>query len=893
MIHFLYTLIIYPIRQIIELCYYIIQWIIENQGIAIIGISVSVSVLTLPLYLIADKIQHKEREVQNKLKPKIDRIKAVFKGDESYMLLSVLYRQNGYHPIYALRNSLGFLIQIPFFIAAYSFLADLDSLKGTPFLFIQNLAEPDRLLSMGSFSFNLLPLLMTAINCISSLVYTKDFSTREKVQLYVIAFLFLILLYNSPSGMVLYWTMNNVFSLIKNILQRTPSKRKIIFSFLVIILLVFESYLIFLHNGKPITRLFIGTFFALLIIIILSLFILLKRMSNSVIRRVFPKNVYFLSLIILFLHIGIVIPGALIVSSVKEFSFIEQYNTPFPFIFNTALQTMGFTLFWPICLYFLMPNRGKYFSTIFAVLLFLSCLINTFLVPEKFGFLTTTMLFSEPSQYPGYNQMVVRNVILQILVIIFVLFCFRLNKLKIIGALQIVTIISLSLYGIVNLYSIHNNFLQYKEERASAYSSSSLIEPVYKLSKYGKNIVLIMIDNVVSGFIPYIFNENPELKDIFSGWKYYPNTVSFANHTLAGALPIYGGYEYTPKNINLNDKKPLLEKQTEAYLLLPKIFLTEGYNVTITDPPFDNYLETNLGIYRDYPEIHAENLIGKYTSLWLDKHPEITGLSIPDILKRNLLYFSFFKCSPIYLRMYIYNRGYWLAVKRFQNESGLTTDGIDFYILLDYLVDLTGIEQSEKNTFSKIYEPLPHQNFFLQYPDYKLSSVVTDYGPSPLAKEAYYHVDTVSFILLGKWISFLKEKNIYDNTRIIIVSDHARGSSTKLNYVTLPTGGTSQTFNPVLMVKDFNSNGEFETDNTFMTNGDVPLLLLKDIVNEPVNPFTGNKLAADKENGALITTIGALSSRVHTKYQYKIGSDQWLHVKDNIFDVRNWSKVNP
>ena len=78
---------------------------------------------------------------------------------------------------------------------------------------------PDALLTIGGLSINLLPVLMTVINIISSSIYTKGAPLKEKVQLYGMALLFLVLLYDSPSGLVLYWTANNTFSLIKNIIQ--------------------------------------------------------------------------------------------------------------------------------------------------------------------------------------------------------------------------------------------------------------------------------------------------------------------------------------------------------------------------------------------------------------------------------------------------------------------------------------------------------------------------------------------------------------------------------------------------------------------------------------------------------------------------------------------------
>jgi membrane protein insertase Oxa1/YidC/SpoIIIJ len=70
---------------------------------------------------------------------------------------------------------------------------------------------------------------MTAINIIAGAVYTRGFPLKDKIQLYGMALIFLVLLYNSPAGLVLYWTMNNIFSLLKNIYFKIKSPKKILF----------------------------------------------------------------------------------------------------------------------------------------------------------------------------------------------------------------------------------------------------------------------------------------------------------------------------------------------------------------------------------------------------------------------------------------------------------------------------------------------------------------------------------------------------------------------------------------------------------------------------------------------------------------------------------------
>ena len=161
---------------------------------AICGVSVCVNILALPLYNIAESIQEKERQINKKMEPRIKRIKKGFKGDEQFMILSEYYRQNNYHPLYALRGSLSILIEIPFFIAAYNYLSSSEILKEASFWIFSNLGEADRMFSitLGSLVIpvNILPILMTAINFVSGYIYTKNATTRDKIQLYALGLVF-------------------------------------------------------------------------------------------------------------------------------------------------------------------------------------------------------------------------------------------------------------------------------------------------------------------------------------------------------------------------------------------------------------------------------------------------------------------------------------------------------------------------------------------------------------------------------------------------------------------------------------------------------------------------------------------------------------------------------
>ncbi len=207
----LYTFFIQPLESLMAWLYASFYDLTGNYGVSIILLSLAVNAILLPLYAIADRLKDNEKQEKEKMAAELENI-SNYSGAEKYYYTREIYRRHGYHPLKSLRVALGFLIQVPFFIAAYLFLGHYENFSGVGFLFIKDLSRPDALLK----GINILPFVMTGINLISAFVFTRGTDKSEKVQLYALSALFLGLLYNSPAALVLYWTMNNVFSLGKS-----------------------------------------------------------------------------------------------------------------------------------------------------------------------------------------------------------------------------------------------------------------------------------------------------------------------------------------------------------------------------------------------------------------------------------------------------------------------------------------------------------------------------------------------------------------------------------------------------------------------------------------------------------------------------------------------------
>jgi len=324
------------------------------------------------------------------------------------------------------------------------------------------------------------------------------------------------------------------------------------------------------------------------------------------------------------------------------------------------------------------------------------------------------------------------------------------------------------------------------------------------------------------------------------------------------------------------------EKHNEALLMMPRIFLNENYNVTAIDPSLANYSHIpDLSIFSPYPDISANNINGNYTGIWLRSHPDIKLISVSELLNELLIRFSFFKIVPPPLRVFIYDNSEWLKPDGIISNNHFSQDLLDRYTTLDFLPLLTEISDNSINTYTAICNDLAHDYAILQYPDYVPAVEITEHGNGPFAGDNSYHVNIASLILVGKWLKFLQEQEVYDNTRIIIASDHGKNiASNFTGNMQLSNGHWLAAYNALLLVKDFNTHGNLVTDTAFMTNADVPSIAMENLIDNPINPFTGNSIKTNKENGVFMATTSVLD--------FEIPNDHWLYVKDNIFDPENW-----
>lgn len=893
----LYFLTIRPLEILFETVFFIVYRWVGKPFATLFALSLIVNILVFPLYKRADKLQSEQREREKAMESRISHIKKTFKGDEKVMMLQAYYRICDYKPVYALRGVSSLFLQIPFFIAAFRFLSGVTVLKGTPSIllsFIHNpygpvylindLGSPDGVLKLFGHSINILPILMTLINIVSGTIYSKGHLRKEKIQLYVTALVFLVLLYNSPAGLVIYWTFNNLFSLLKNAVQKFVESRKIK-----------------IPGVKAITESETES--------------VVKKKEKEAERKGFDR-IFMSCAFLMAVMTGLYIPSNVLAASATEFiSTMDIFNPSRYLVYSLSLG-IGFHVVW-IGIYYLFSTAKtrKIFSLVYTIVCG-SAVVNYMLSGSGLGTISTDLKYDVTPVFA--TGLMVKDILLILAVAAAVIIVYKF-KPAFAGTLAAAGCVAFICISGVNIHGINAEYAKFYD----MYNASADYEdmPKISLSKNGKNVVIIMLDRAMGPAVPFLINERPELMTAFDGFTYYHDTISYGRATNFGMPAVFGGYEYTPYEMNQRDDMLLADKTDEALKVLPVLFSENGFGVTVMDPPLAGYSQIpDLSIYDDHPEINTYISKDKF----LDNPGVMGNRSIED-LKRNFFYFGEMKTVPLFLQGLLYDGGNYnkeymkshavsqIALDDFTGDSEqswegtLMADGISntfmsWYTVLDNMDEITEFSDNDNGEFLMMYNCTAHEPTLLQLPDYLPQEHVdnTEYytgsyyyllgqamNLTDAQKVTSYHVNMAALIKLGEWFDYLRAEGVYDNTRIIIVADHGIGLGWFDGFRLDVRDESVEWYLPLFMVKDFDAHG-FESSFEFMTNADTCPMAVEGVIDNPVNPYTGNLLDGHEKYEDIHRVFLSGNWDISYNNGYTFIPDDWYSVTGSPYDLDNW-----
>ncbi|SHK42146.1 YidC/Oxa1 family membrane protein insertase [Desulfatibacillum alkenivorans DSM 16219] len=190
---------------------------IPNYGVVIILLTLLIKVVLWPL----GNKSYRSMEKMKKLQPLMQELREKYKDDKQKMNQEVfaLYKTFKVNPM---GGCWPMLIQIPIFIAFYKMLYAAIELRHSPFIWwITDLSAPDRLFHLPfkvpfmaePYGIPVLTLIMGASMLLQQKMSPPPGDPTQARMMMLLPLVFLFIFINFPSGLVLYWLVNNVISI--------------------------------------------------------------------------------------------------------------------------------------------------------------------------------------------------------------------------------------------------------------------------------------------------------------------------------------------------------------------------------------------------------------------------------------------------------------------------------------------------------------------------------------------------------------------------------------------------------------------------------------------------------------------------------------------------------
>ena len=225
------------LEKILKVLLEVFYFLIPNYGVAIILLTILTKALLIPL----SKKGTESTAKMSALQPKLQELQTKYKDDPEALnnAMAKLYKEEGINPM---GSCLPMLIQFPIFIGLYGLLNKDFSLRGAMFIpgWITDLSIPETIFTLPfnipflGAQIHLLPILYTA-SMIFSMKITQSATSGQAAgskgmtwfMTYGMSIMFFFILYNAPSGLLVYWTMSNLLA----ILQQVYTNKKTVAGF--------------------------------------------------------------------------------------------------------------------------------------------------------------------------------------------------------------------------------------------------------------------------------------------------------------------------------------------------------------------------------------------------------------------------------------------------------------------------------------------------------------------------------------------------------------------------------------------------------------------------------------------------------------------------------------
>ena len=199
---------LFPLIELNNLLFNLFYSITGFSDIAVILLSITISMLLMPLLKFAKITEEKFSLKLSFVNEDINKLPAGLKGEHRFKEIEKIYNKFSYHPIENIKSGMTFIYLLPFFLSIFLFFQEnVDGFYNTG-LFIKDLSKSDGFLS----GINIVPILIFIINVIDSRFRYQDTNNIKNIYL-LTSLMICILIYNLPLCMTLYWATSSIISL--------------------------------------------------------------------------------------------------------------------------------------------------------------------------------------------------------------------------------------------------------------------------------------------------------------------------------------------------------------------------------------------------------------------------------------------------------------------------------------------------------------------------------------------------------------------------------------------------------------------------------------------------------------------------------------------------------
>ena len=221
----------------------VLKWIMEiinkfvhNWGASIIIMTIFIKLLMFPFTRKQSLGTLKMQQIQ----PKVQAVQAKYANNQQKMQeeMAKIYKEAGYNPM---SGCLPMLVQFLILFAMYNLFNNYFEFRGAEFIphWIEDLSSGDSVYTLKfdiPFFGNQIRVL-PFIYLVSQLLFGKitgnggtaapgTSQAQMQMMMYVMPIMFFVLFYNAPSGLLIYWTVSNVFQMGQQIIINKTMKQK-------------------------------------------------------------------------------------------------------------------------------------------------------------------------------------------------------------------------------------------------------------------------------------------------------------------------------------------------------------------------------------------------------------------------------------------------------------------------------------------------------------------------------------------------------------------------------------------------------------------------------------------------------------------------------------------